>query len=856
MNSGGKAMNFAMNGIKSQSLLAIALLALTSACGAEGPMTGETTGKASLATGVAGTWSTVVAPAPFGINPVQLLPDGSVLVGDGGTQWARLVPDSHGSYEHGQWVTAASSHVGRLYNPSTILKDGRYWIGGGEYVSGNDHSTVDIYDPSSDQWQQGPDMPDEIADTAASILPDGRFLCSSAITANTYFFDPTAPIPWSFAGLIPGSSGDERGWSLLQDGTVLDPSANGNVYDPGTNTWSATGPLTESISLGSEVGALSLLYSGKAIQFGAAAASDVGHTQVYDPATRSWSSGPDAPDGHQFGDSPAAVMPNGRVLVSTGDKSDGFEPSAFWEYDPTAPAGGAFISVPYPPGSGTIEALAPLPNGQVLLTYNNSATAYLYTPSGTPDSAWRPTITSLSTASKVGGLTLSGTGLNGLTLGGSFGDDLNLASNFPVVWLTDAAGNVTYARTYGFSQITPNGAASTAKVALPSSLAAGTYTVHVSANGVEASNTTPLTIGSGPSVTALSGPSIGPQGYQINWTVTLSAAAPAGGTIVDLSSDSGAASVPFTVTVPQGATSATFPVRYGVNGIANIYAASRSAQNHVVSAPFGSKVTQFSGAQLPSSGSVVNWQLAVSPTPPGVGLWVNLSTSNPNVATVPSSVLTAADGTATVPVTITGPGSAILAASMPGSAVTAPVGFNVTYVAGPRAPLSGNTANWLVEIDTPVGTQGAIVNLSSSNTAVGTVPATVTIVSGQSASFPVTAVGTGVTTIVASAPGSSTSALFGLDVESVTANPTTIVGVGNTSVGTVRLNGLAPAGGTVVNLRASNGTITVPAQVTIPQGAVQGQFTITAASAPGRGGISATVPHGSLLHWGFVTTTP
>ena len=52
-------------------------------------------------------------------------------------------------------------------------------------------------------------------------------------------------------------------------------------------------------------------------------------------------------------------------------------------------------------------------------------------------------------------------------------------------------------------------------------------------------------------------------GTALSATVELSWAAPAGGAAVSLSSDSGVVSVPASVTVPAGATRATFPVTTG-----------------------------------------------------------------------------------------------------------------------------------------------------------------------------------------------------------------------------------------------------------------------------------------------------
>jgi hypothetical protein len=41
-----------------------------------------------------------------------------------------------------------SSHISRAFYPSIMLRDGRFFVTGGEIVSpGSDHATVEIYDP-------------------------------------------------------------------------------------------------------------------------------------------------------------------------------------------------------------------------------------------------------------------------------------------------------------------------------------------------------------------------------------------------------------------------------------------------------------------------------------------------------------------------------------------------------------------------------------------------------------------------------------------------------------------------------------------------------------------------------------
>jgi hypothetical protein len=83
-------------------------------------------------------------------------------------------------------------------------------------------------------------------------------------------------------------------------------------------------------------------------------------------------------------------------------------------------------------------------------------------PSGTVNSAWQPVISSLSSTSLAPGntYTVSGSQLNSLSQGAAYGDDVQPATNFPIVRITnDGTGHVFYARSFGPSapSIAPGG---------------------------------------------------------------------------------------------------------------------------------------------------------------------------------------------------------------------------------------------------------------------------------------------------------------------------------------------------------------------------------------------------------------
>jgi subtilisin family serine protease len=155
---------------------------------------------------------------------------------------------------------------------------------------------------------------------------------------------------------------------------------------------------------------------------------------------------------------------------------------------------------------------------------------------------------------------------------------------------------------------------------------------------------------------------------------------------------------------------------------------------------------------------------------------------------------------------------------------------------------------------------GAVVALASGNPAVVSVPASVTVPAGaQGAVFSVTPAKTTAetaVTITATYPA-STSVTGTMNVlpsptpQSVTLSPTSVVG-GQTSTATITLSGAAPAGGALVSLASSNTAVaTVPANVTIAEGATTGTFTITTLAQASS--TSATI---SAAYHGLTRTAP
>jgi MYXO-CTERM domain-containing protein len=187
-------------------------------------------------------------------------------------------------------------------------------------------------------------------------------------------------------------------------------------------------------------------------------------------------------NGDQAQDEYSDTLPNGQVWA--GVVTVLYGPGvALQDFDPTT---NTVSSVTPPPDKGNPYPIdyVNLPNGQVMVTASDQD--WIYTPDTLPNDAWRPTVTSVTFNSGTT-YTLTGTQLSGLINGADEGDDMTMAENYPIVWLTDAANNVYYCRSFNFSNMMPsNGsAAETTQFTTPAGLAAGTYNLFVSAVGVQ-----------------------------------------------------------------------------------------------------------------------------------------------------------------------------------------------------------------------------------------------------------------------------------------------------------------------------------------------------------------------------------
>jgi len=456
---------------------------------------------------------------------LYLMTNGKVLVQTRGAQnfeqWWLLTPDSKGSYLSGTWSRAAQPPAN--YNPqnvnAAVLHNGNFIIVGGEQnvnaagVMEENSNQSYLYDVVKDTWtfvtppNNGEGDWTGIGAAPFVELADGRIMVGwngGRNIAGLYamLFDPTTST-WTATGTNKRTSNGEQGYTLLSNDKVLNiwngddsPDLVGyaEIFDPKSGLWTPASRIGYDLGH-SEIGPALTLPNGKVLAMGA-----TGRNALYDPILNSWTSVPDFPKLKNglhpvAADNPAAVLPNGNVLVQTSVFTCSTKgcywmgPALWYEYDMIS---NVWISLPDDQAVSAASHLANgtnmlvLPNGQVMVSTNG--VLELYTSKGSPNSSWLPKIETVSSSAITPNKSylISGKQLSGLTQGTFWGDEQQNCTNYGLVQITNnASKHVFYARSVDFSNtsIAPD-APSTLSFTFNDDVEDGPSSLRVIASGV------------------------------------------------------------------------------------------------------------------------------------------------------------------------------------------------------------------------------------------------------------------------------------------------------------------------------------------------------------------------------------
>jgi trimeric autotransporter adhesin len=436
-----------------------------------------------------------------------------------------------------------------------------------------------------------------------------------------------------------------------------------------------------------------------------------------------------------------------------------------------------------------------------------------------------------------------------------------------------------------------------AQVFFPTVAPAATTAVTMTAtDGVRSFNAV-LTVQPAAPVPVLAGVSVSPSsvvgGASATGTVTLSAAQN-GSTVVALDPPfpSTVASMPTSVTVPAGQTSAGFTIatapRSAADGTFNLNIYARfdgTTRNALLLITAGAPPAATVSALTLNPVSVVGGNsstgtVTLSAAAPSGGAAVTLTSSdavqanfNVNPLVVPAGATSATFSISTRN-TITATTTATISAAFNGSSRSAtltispppppPAGVALSgFTVSPASVSGGTSSTGTVTLSAAAPSGGVLVSLGSNLPGSASVPSSVTVPAGATgASFTVTTFNVDATTaqlsavlgsvtlfapITINSPGSSV-------LNSVSVNPSSVVG-GNSVTGTVRLAAATPVNATV-NLSDNSSVAGVPASVTVAAGASSANFTITTSAVSASTAVTISATYGPVVQTANLTVTP
>jgi hypothetical protein len=458
-------------------------------------------GMASAQEPITSSWKAVKNQPTWQTDTALLLTDGTVMMHQYNSGiWWRLTPDITGSYVNGTFTQLASmqKNYAPLYFASQVLADGRVLVEGGEYnnLSQDETNLGNIYDPTTNTWTivSPPSGWSTIGDSPAIVLPDGTFMMGQGgfSSEKQVNFNATTLTWTAITGNGKADGFSEEGFALLPDGNVLtvdvSNGTNSEMYNPSTQKFTSAGSTIASLPNGGEMGPLLQRPDGSVVAFGASV-----HTSMYSTSTGLWTQGPDFPNKDDMADAPAAILPDGNILVFT---SPGVFTGTGTFYEFTYP-GNTFVTAPNTATGTKLQSwqsrMLLLPTGQIMWIPASGSQPLvhdveIYSSQGTVNTAWKPTITSVPTTLTHGNsYTISGTQFNGFSAGGAYGDDAQFSTSYPIVRIKNkATKHVFYARTHDHSTMGIATGSTTVSTTfdVPAGIETGASAIFVVANGI------------------------------------------------------------------------------------------------------------------------------------------------------------------------------------------------------------------------------------------------------------------------------------------------------------------------------------------------------------------------------------
>lgn len=265
-----------------------------------------------------------------------LLQSGNLLIAGGGGNGAFLDTLEIYRFRTNTFAPSASvptMSVLRANETATLLSNGKVLIAGGAVDNTTWTDTTDLFDPGTRTITPGPTMNNQREGATASLLPNGLVIIAggrdSTTTLNTVdIYHPkkntiTAGPPMNVARYDCAAVILPNGNLMMFGGfgavTQSQPLDSTEIYNPTVNKWAISPPRMLDARAGERA---TLLADGTVlITGGTDATAVVNTTEIYHPATRTFTAGPLMSDARKF--HTQVRLPNGQVLIAGGYADNG-----------------------------------------------------------------------------------------------------------------------------------------------------------------------------------------------------------------------------------------------------------------------------------------------------------------------------------------------------------------------------------------------------------------------------------------------------------------------------------------------------------------------------------------------------
>ena len=212
------------------------------------------------------------------------------------------------------WTTKASMHTSRTGAGAAVVNGIVYAMGGSQRYNTSDTgfsymsiNSTEAYDPATDTWVEKTPIPTP-RDSLGAAAFQGKIYCfggrnvskdySISIDVNEVYdtetdsWEKRTPMPTARSGLQASEVGGKiyliGGWIESESSSIEEKSAQVEIYDPATDTWTTGSPMPTAVA-----GYASAIVDGKiyVISGVASGSTKTNLTQIYDPQKGEWSLG-------------------------------------------------------------------------------------------------------------------------------------------------------------------------------------------------------------------------------------------------------------------------------------------------------------------------------------------------------------------------------------------------------------------------------------------------------------------------------------------------------------------------------------------------------------------------------------